>query len=166
MAKALFAAVFGFLLLVGPAAAADQWHTYTNTEYGFSVDVPGAVNVEDVPTGDVKAVYRLYSYSDQRRFFGVAVIRIPDTHVFDLDQGVAGELELNKGTVISNEATTVQGYPARKVRYSATLNGVKTTNWFVLVKTPGGALSVVASQFGEGDQAEVDRVLNSFRILK
>ena len=166
MTKALFAAVFGFLLLVSPAAAADQWATYTNTEFGFSVELPGTPTVQDVPTPDVDAIYRLYSVSDARRFYGVAAIRIPKDYIFDLDEGVEGELSLNEGTLVSKEEITVQGFPARRVKYVASSGGVTSTNWFVLVKVPGGALSVVASQAGEVNQQDLNRVLGSFRIIK
>lgn len=164
MARALFAAVFGFLLLVTPAAAAEKWTTYTNTEYGFSMSLPGEPVFTEIPTENATVMH--FAFSDSWRSYGGSVIPLKEGQTYNLDKGVAGAVAANNGTVTSDEAITVQGYPARKVKYMGKSGDTVVTTWFVLVSKPGMVYTVMTAQFGQVKQDEVDRVLNSLRILE
>lgn len=164
MPRVLLAALFGFLLLVSPARAADQWATYTNTEYGFSLDLPGVPDGTDVPAKNVTVV--TFAVSNDWRSYGATIIPLKEGMVYDLDKGVAGGVSANGGTVVSEEAITFQGYPGRKVKFTGKSGDTVVTTWFIMVYKPGIVYSAMAIQFGQVKQEEVDRVLNSFRILE
>ena len=165
MPRALLAAVFGFLFLIAPAVAADRWATYTNAEYGFSVELPGTVTVDSRPTGNSDFTNARFYGDDGTGFYGVSVIRLPSNYTFNLDKGVAGEVAIHKGVIVSQEVVSVQGFPARKVKFVATEDGEKVTRWLLCIQTPKGAFTVLTAQFDPENQHEVDRVLNSFKLL-
>lgn len=166
MFRALFAAAFGFLLLVTPAAAAEKWATYTNAAYGFSVELPGTPKAEDLePAAEGKATNRLFSVESGPNAYGVSVINLPAGYGYDFDMGVAGVVNANNGTKISDEAITVQGYPARKVYYTAKDGSSTVTGWFIVVHASTRVFTVLTVQYDQVNQADVDRVLNSLKLL-
>lgn len=166
MTRALLAAAFGFLLLVAPAVAAGPWKTYVNTEYGFSVDLPGPVTTRDLPVSTAdNATNRLFSAGDAFNFYGVSVINLPEGFGYDLNKGAEAEVKEYRGTILSREDLTVQGHPAIKVKYVSKTDGKDVISWVLIVSAPGKVYAALTAETEPLSQATADRVMNSLKLL-
>lgn len=146
--------------------SAEEWATYENARYSFSVDYPANWQLGDAPTNndgrefisaDGKISCQAFGFQNALSGTGGS----PQT----LDEYIEWLVSIEKGKVIKKEQTTMAGYSAQNLITQS--SDEKITNAiYVLGKETGRGLSCVfENQDSQNDfRADFKKMQDSFKI--
>jgi hypothetical protein len=153
-------------LLLAPAVAAEERSTYTDPQYGFSLEVPALGDPAGVP-----AVQRLIVSGPRRDGFATncnVQVQYPrmgheEFVALSLQQFAAAGFP-----VVANEAGKVSGLPATRWEYRGSVGG-RALHFLALVVTDAERVVMLTctapEERFEAERAELARVLESFEVL-
>jgi hypothetical protein len=165
--RALGAAGIAGVLATSAMAAGDGWTPYHNASFQFSADFPGtpqvlenSVNTAAGPAPSVMVVMAIENRGavlvGATDYKGLAITTDIDQ---SLEGAVQGSLTAMKATLDSETKTTVQGAPARDIRFH-TGEAVGRALWIRAGDRAYGVMGIGAA--ATGVPPEYDRVRASF----
>ena len=158
-------------LVAAPAVAqTPAWSTYADPALGFSVLFPGqpAASEKDLPVGDQTVKMTSVTAADDQGVYMVAVVDYgvaPESSKAALDGAVSGMVSSVDGQLVSQQAITVGGQPAREVVIRSTSTGSELLLKVRAVSSGTKLYEALAGGAGPTGAPDADRFLASFTLL-
>ncbi len=153
---------------------AGGWRVFESSEGRFRVDMPG----KPVETTETRSTivgsltgYR-FEFEQGESFFLVEFRDLPRVATLFMsskslvEQAADGLLEYAKGPVLRNEEITVDGEPARALRYTVTNRNNQTARARVILADRRLYLVIAGVPDHVGEKARATRFLDSFEFWK
>ena len=171
------AAGAGLALFAAAAQSAPEsagWRVFTSDEGRFRVDMPG----KPVKTTETRSTivgsltgYR-FEFEQEDSFFLVEFRDLPRVATLFMSskslvaQATDGLLDYAKGPVLRNEEITVDGEPARALRYTVTNRDNQTARARVILADRRLYLLIAGVPDKAGEETKATRFLDSFEFWK
>lgn len=152
------------------AGAQEKWQAFRSIEGGFSVQAPGKMEVSRkfVDTAAGRVLLNMFSVSTERGAYLISYSDHEEAVRGEVDSGDVleaardGAVRNAKGNLTEDKKTTIQGNPARSIKFAAP-GGVVGRGYIVLAKRKLYQVLVIgAKDFAESQDAS--RFLNSFKL--
>lgn len=164
-------ALFTMLTLLAFANASTanpEWKTFTATDAGFSVAVPGAMQETKPDNYDV--TFQLFSFTVIVQTPGPLVRKLAlenrPAALKCLAQIRDGGMDAMHGKVKKSSFGEVNGFPSLRYAFEVTVDGLPAAATNLIVLTDEHLYIVMAFAPKEVRNPHVDRFLGSFRVLK
>jgi hypothetical protein len=171
--KILGGLVLAVALSAAPMAMAATWQPLTSAEGGFTVLMPTGYVNEKTPVdmgGAAKANNISYRVEADGAYWGVSATDYPQAASRDpqkmLENARDGALKRWNGAVVSDQALTVAGKPAREVTYNVVSEGNSYTvrQRFVLISPQRVIQQAYVGQRGTEKSQQAEQFFASLRL--